>query len=310
MAEAEEVSIPLKQYKTMDTKDFKLEEKFGTDSEEEVLITASETLEVSEAEQINYLEGRETNFVFIFGRSGAGKTAITASLINYLSTECEHGNLVGIDNGDGRRLLETIRNTIRDKRFPDQTRIGSLTHIDIRFEPLKKSKSNLWITFLEMSGENLTAIELRDNTPSQFPPNIDVFFKANNLSMIFVLVTSQQQANRDDALMVTFLDYIIGKDSRFQNSRLLLLVSQWDTFVGEIETEEFIRTRMPLTYARLRKNTNAIRNFSLGRITMVDNFPRIQEYNGEPAEKVFHWIYETLTGKSLVSWWEKFRRYF
>lgn len=294
----------------MDTEDFKLEEKFGTDSEDEAVVVPMETSEISEAEQINYLEGRETNFVFIFGKSGVGKTAITASLVNYLSTECEYGNLVGIDNGSGRRLLETIRNTIRDKRFPDRTKVGTLTEIDIRFEPLKKTKSNLWLTFLEMSGENLTTIELNDKTPSQFPTNIDVFFRANNLSMVFILVTSHQDANKDDAFMVTFLDYIIGKDPRFQNSRILLLVSQWDTFVGEIDTEDFIKTRMPLTYARLRKNTNAVRDFSIGRITMADNLPRIQEYNGEPAEKVFHWIYETLTGKSLVSWWEKFRRYF
>lgn len=293
----------------METKDFKLEEEFGSENKETQPL-AIETQIITEADQINYLEGRETNFVFIFGKPAVGKTAITASIINYLSTECDHGNLVGIDNGDGRRLLEKIRNTIRDRKFPDRTTVGTLTEIDIKFEPLKKTKNNLWLTFLEMSGEDLKSVELNDISPSQLPTNIDVFFKANNLSMIFILVTSHDDANKDDALMVTFLDYIFGKDSRFQNSRILLLVSKWDTFVGEIDTEDFIKNRMSLTYARLRKNTNAMRNFSIGRVITADNKPLIQEYNGEPAEKVFHWIYETLTGSSLISWWEKFKRYF
>lgn len=293
-----------------DTTAFELPEKFGDDTENDTPVVSTEVKTLTEADQINYLEGRETNFIFIFGKPAVGKTAITASLINHLSTDCDYGNLVGIDNGGGRILLEKIRNTIRDKRFPDRTKVGTLTEIDFKFEPLNKSKGNLWLTFLEMSGEDLNKVELNENNPSQLPTDIDVFFRANNLSMIFILVTSHQDANKDDSLMVTFLDYIIGKDLRFQNSRILLLVSQWDTFVGEIDTEEFIRTRMPLTYARLRKNSNAIRNFSMGRITTADGQPRIQEYDSEPAEKVFHWIYETLTGKSLVSWWEKFRRYF
>jgi hypothetical protein len=290
---------------------FPLGEGMGDDNVD-VQSPAQILTEVTESEQINYLEGRETNFIFLFGRSGIGKTAITASIINYLSTGCEYGNLVGIDSGDGngRLLLEQIRSTIRERRFPERTVLGSLTEIEVRFEPLKKSKPHVWITFLDMSGEDLDNVEVKENSPRQLPSKIDVFFKANNLSMIFVLVTSHEDAHRDDSLMVTFLDYIIGKDSRFRNSRVLLLISKWDSFVGEIDTEEFIMSRMPLTYARLRNNTHSIRTFSIGRVISADGKPHIQEYNPVPAENVFLWIYKSLTGKSLgSSWWERLRRY-
>jgi hypothetical protein len=128
--------------------------------------------------------------------------------------------------------------------------------------------------------------------------------------MVFILVTSHNDATRDDSLMVTFLDYIINKDRRFQNSRILLLISQWDTFKGEIDLEDFIEKRMPLTYARLRNATNAFRGFSLGRIQIVDELPFIQEYDSEPAEKVFLWLYKTLTGSHLTTWWQRFRERF
>lgn len=266
----------------------------------------------TEAEQIQYLEGRETNYLFLYGPGQVGKTAITSAMIHYLSTECEYGNLVAIDSGDGRGrlLLQHIREAINDRRFPARTELGSLTEVEIRFEPLRKSLPHLWLTFLDMSGEDLKNVEVTRTSDRQLPSNIDVFFKANDLSMIFVLVTSWEEAQKNDDLMVTFLDYIIGKDNRFRNSRVMLLISQWDTFVGEIEIEEFISKHMKLTYARLRDNSHAIRQFSIGRVIEADGIPHIQEFNGEHSENVFLWTYKSFTGRSLVSWWERLRRYF
>jgi hypothetical protein len=279
-------------------------------------ISSERREQVTEAQQISYLENKETNFVFIFGKRAAGKTVITASLLNYLSSHCDFGTLVGIydessqSSNDGRRTLETIRRKFSEKRLPARTDQGSLTEIDIKFDPLNKSKRSLWLTFLEMAGEDLEKVDLNENSRSQFPTNIDVFFKANNLSMIFILVTSHNEAYKDDSLMVQFLDYIISRDARFQNSRILLLISQWDTFQGVIELEDFLKTRMPLTFARLRKNTNAFRHFSIGRVAKVDDEDFIREYDSEPAEEVFHWLYRTLTGESLKSRWEWLKKYF
>src|SRR5213595_2023861 len=108
------------------------------------LTSVEQREKLTEAQQISYLENKETNFVFIFGKPAAGKTVITASLLNFLSSHCDYGNLVGIydesnqSSNEGRRTLETIRRKFSEKRLPARTDKGSLTEIDIKFEPFNK----------------------------------------------------------------------------------------------------------------------------------------------------------------------------
>lgn len=272
--------------------------------------------EPTEAEQIRYLQNKETNFVFLYGRRQIGKTVITASLLHYLSARCDYGKMYGVHvDGDerslaGRRLLEIFRQRLTQQRLLDRTAIGGPTEIDVRFEPADKSKDHLWLTFLEMAGESLEEIELRDASPGLLPKNIDVFFKANGLSMVFLLVTSHQKASEDDQLMAQFLTYIVNKDRRFANSRILLLISQWDTFAGEVDLDDFLATRMPLTMALIKDVANAHAHFSIGDVIAdVDGQPFLREYHPESAETTFFWLYETLTGQNLRSRWDRFMQW-
>lgn len=266
--------------------------------------------QVSEADQINYLKSKPSNFIFLFGKPGVGKTSILASLIHYLTTVCEQGNIERVGNMEGRRLSERIRYLISANRFPDASSVGTLTQLDCRFVPTKKNLSELNFTFLEMSGEDLKQVDVNLHE-GRLPDNIDVFFKVEGLSLTFILVTSHDRARADDSLMVNFLDYLLAKSASYREARVLLLISKWDEVPGDIDVEDFIRTNMPQTFRKInRRGTNAFRQFSLGSVNEVDGEPFIERYDAESPEKVFGWLYKTLTGKNLFSWVENLRKFF
>lgn len=267
------------------------------------------TEQFSEVEQINYLKSRNTNFLFLFGKNGVGKTAITASLIHYLSAECSEGSVERVGNIEGRKLGERIRYLIANNRFPDRTTVGSLTEVDCCFVPTKKNRKEMWFTFLEMSGEDLKLVDVHDHD-GRLPDNIDVFFKVDGLSLTFILVTSHDECRNDDSLMVNFLDYLIDKSPIYRNSRVLLLITKWDEVTGDIDVEEFIRINMPQTFRKIDKTVNAFRHFTLGKVEdAVDGQLYIREFDVDSPGRVFEWLYRTLTGKRLFGPLSSVRKY-
>jgi hypothetical protein len=266
---------------------------------------------LSEAEQINYLKGKRTHFIFLFGKQGVGKTAITASLIHYLASESEYGNIEMGGDDTGRRLGARIRYLISTGRFPDRTNVGSLTEIDCRFDPAKSGLEELKFTLLEMSGEDLKLVDVNEYD-GKLPDNIDVFFKAEGLSMTFILVTSPDEARGDDQLMVNFLDYLINKSPVYRHSRVLLLMSKWDEVKKKhpnTDLEKFIKENMRQTFRKINRPTNAYRHFSLGEVTEADGQPYISKYDETSPKMVFEWLYRTLTGRDVFGWLERVRRH-
>ena len=241
-----------------------------------------------------------TNFIFLFGKQGVGKTAILASLLYYLNTECHYGNLEKRGDPDGQRVLETIRQPIALHRFPARTTLGDVWALECLFMPSgnRRHLSKLPLTFLEMDGQSLSSVSVMGS--GRLPPDIDIYFKAGNLSLTFLMVTSHHEAQQDDHLMVEFLDYISQKSPRFRDARVLLLITKWDTYPGLENVGDFLKRKMPSTYRRLAKATNAYGVFSLGLVDEnAGGDPYIHEYDSRPARNVFEWIYRTLTGKKL-----------
>jgi hypothetical protein len=255
---------------------------------------------ISQQEQIKYLRNKGTNFIFLFGKQAIGKTAITASIIHYLNTECRYGSLEKNGNRAGQILWENIRQAIADGRFPDRTGIENVFEVESIFVPARNRThlSTLSLTFLEMDGQSLAEVSVKKK--GKLPSNIDIYFKAGDLSMTFIMITSHDEASLDDQLMVNFLDYLNDKSSRYREARVLLLVSKWDKYEGRDNVAEFLAQRMPQTFKRLSKPTNAYGVFSLGTIDdEVDESPFIQKYDSKSAKSVFEWIYQTLTGKQI-----------
>ena len=130
--------------------------------------------------------------------------------------------------------------------------------------------------------------------------------------MTFILVTPKDEARNDDYLMVNFLDYLYEKSPDFRKSRVLLLISKWDGHIGKSNLREFLLSEMPNTYRKISRDSNAVRAFSLGRLSPdhVDGLPYIQKYAPEPAQKVFEWLYESLTGKRMETVLDRVKKWF
>jgi len=257
------------------------------------------------------LRERKTNFVFLFGRPGSGKTAIISSLCHYLSTNPSGAlELRNSDNKEGMFFLKEIFRKGKAGHFLDRTARNKITEIDLMYTP-RKPKKPMNLTFLEMSGEDLTKVELRKDDYSGatsggiLPDNIDVYLKCPKIKMIFLLVTEWKKAETDDILMFEFLDYVRKKQKAFRKPQVLLLVSKWDTYDGihYNNIDAFVRENMKLTYNLLTQIEGSISYFTVGNVVEMENDdtrePLIADMDPTQSDVVKRWIYQSVTGKTI-----------
>ncbi len=274
-------------------------------------------------EQIQYIRSKPTTYVFLFGKTQAGKTAIASSLIHHLQRDLQgdFGLVRNEQNVEGEKLGRQIQSLIQEGRFPNRTSVGAVTHIDLQYRPRDVRKEQVNVTLIEMSGEDLH--ELVVDQKSKLPDNIEVFFKAGNISMIFMLITSAAEAQKDENLMLQFMDYLASKDKKFTQSRIILLISQWDKYFGlNPETvAEFLESKLPAVYAKINRPdaSNAIAKYTLGDVeSNVDGKPFIRVFDHESPKMLWNWLYATITGYPLSdppvvpkkSGFTKFREWF
>lgn len=278
----------------------------------------------TDKELIDYIKRRsqETTFVFFIGTPDSGKTAIISSLIYHMGDRID-GNYramnFGGDNHQSIEIQEKIRDIIRDRRFPDRTSVGDLNNIDVLFKP-SATQPEMRVTFIDMSGERQKSL-LDKTAKGQDKFAVEAFFKAR-ANMMFVLVTSHDSKRHlakdkttrvgDDVWLEKFIVYLENAD--YDTSKLLLLVSQWDTYTGTYSPAQFVFENLPTTSAKLMsiaKTKNMINNFSsysVGEVDQeVDNQPYIKKIDDEHPRKVLSWVYENATGVELykISFWQK-----
>lgn len=282
----------------------------------------SDLQEGREARQIRFLQtvAKETNFVFMFGAAQRGKTVITSSIINFLSSVDARGELSPFrlkrdsnEDGDpGRRLFNNIRRVFAQQRFPERTvLVGEREpiYVNVRFTPHKELDANpLSLSFLEMPGEDLQTVDAPDGGDGQLPPTIKAFMRVKGLTPAFILVTEPEKAFDDDQLMASFIDYINDIDRRFSNSKFLLLVTKWDEYEGNLSVAEFVKEKMRLTHAKLFDPKHSISAFSIGEVDKVDKKPFLKSFDPTYAKQVTNWLYQEFNGQPLYrrSKWHKF----
>lgn len=260
-----------------------------------------------ELAMINKIQKRNTNFVFIFGGSGRGKTVVSSSILNYLSREQANGDLRPIGSSadkpnGGHALLRVLRRTFSQQRFPDRTVLlnGEPIYIDICFTPKNRRDSiPLNLTFLEMPGDVLKRVDVPSGARGELPESINVYLKAKPKNIAFILLTEPNFAADDDQLMTSFIEYIQEENREFEQSKFLLLISKWDTYDEGQNVIEFARTNMPLTYGKINSNNHSISNFTIGEVKFADESAYIAEYQPETTIKVIDWIWKEFTGKPL-----------
>ncbi len=265
--------------------------------------------------QFRRLQDRDSNFVFLFGRQQAGKTVILSSLAYHMGVD-ENGVLETrrrTDNLKGAAYLKQLYKSVREGRFMNRTAVGSLYELDLKYTP-HQPDTPMNFTFLEMSGEDLTKVELSETSAGQLPSNIDIYLKCPNLNLLFMIVVPYEDASDHDYLVIDFLDYLAERKPNFDFSKVLLLISKWDRYEGtrKDEVDIFVKEQMPRTYSRLKANKGTIARYSIGEVTEDNQF--IVNLNQERPETIKRWLYYTITGKRIKdesqSIWNKMKSWF
>jgi hypothetical protein len=255
----------------------------------------------SEAQFLEELRVMQTNFLFMYGDHQAGKSAICASLIYYLMTHPESARFTDrVQQYDaGRAFIRSAVGKIAEKRFLARTPVDSVSLASGRLEPTNKKFASIPITFMEMAGEDLRRL-VAPRGANSFPQHVDVFLSDKALSLVFILVVKHSTISHEkDLMLADFIDYLRSKDARFTNSRILLLVSQWDSYRGDRSVEEFAADYLPLTYASLTGRASAIAAYSVGDVATVDSQPYITRLDSQSPERLVRWIYRTVAGKDF-----------
>ena len=252
--------------------------------------------------QFRKLQDRDTTFVFLFGKQQAGKTVIISSLAYHMGVD-DQGHLETRrrhDNLKGASYLKNLYQTVRSGLFMDRTAVGSLYELDLKYTPARPRKS-MHFTFLEMSGEDLSKVELSEHSAGELPSNIDIFLKCHGLDLVFMMVAPYDEAEDHDHLMIDFLDYVSEKNPQFSYSKVILLISKWDRYEGrQVEdVENFVREQMPRTYSRLKARSGSLARYCIGEVTDTNEY--IVDFNHERPDSIKRWLYKAITGKKIKS---------
>ncbi len=275
----------------------------------------------TESELINFIEGKNTDWILLVGPKSCGKTSIISSIIHYLSEMNKSlGEMKVVRHAEDKRyertnvaLDEVIKDKMEKRIFPGRTMLGSLNHVNIQFNP-NSSKPSVSFTFLDVAGEYFKEFKEGKISSQDFKDHVDVYFKTDpeKVRMSFVLVTSFEEAAETDILLANFLDYIVWKDERYKNAKILLLISKWDEYQGGKSVQDFTRDTMKSTWKKIGRD-GKLASFSLGKIDKIvaedegvtENRGFIVRYDEKPAKKVFRWLYHKTTGKHLQPWWQR-----
>lgn len=267
-----------------------------------------------ELQQIREIQRRNTNYIFLFGAPGRGKTVITSSIVNFLSSVESEGQLSpfdvkeGVDKGNA--LLRKILWVFGQQRFPDRTALTENHEpidVNVRFVPNDSKQKPVNMTFLEMSGESLTVIDAPQGGRGALPSSINVFFNTKDVSISFILVTEHSKAAEDDQLIASFINFVRDENKTFSNSRFLLLVTKWDNYDGGLSVSEFVKLNMRLTYAKLHDKRHSISDFTVGEVGLAGGEPFLKSFNPNPSKGVINWIYSNIYGHPIykASKWKK-----
>jgi hypothetical protein len=260
----------------------------------------------------NDVKNKDSNFVFFFGTASSGKSVILATLLYYLRSQA--GVIrpkIGTPNTqEAEALLYDYFDNISRGILPVGTVRDKVTRLDLVFQPNNKSKKVVPInlTFLEKSGENDNEIR----RGGQYHSSIETYLTAN-LPLTFIIVTSFDQAHKDDILINSFLDKLEKYERNLKSVNIILVVSKWDksgsTNVSEpMILDDFISERLPMTSMRLDTYGLTKTFYTIGELNEVTN--RVTSLSLDTAGVLSKWLYESIVGYPLDyegTFWERIK---
>ena len=260
----------------------------------------------------NDIKNKDSNFVFFFGTASSGKSVILATMLYYMRSRA--GVIrpkIGTPNSqEAEALLYDYFENISKGILPEGTVRDKVTRLDLVFEPNNKSKKvpPINLTFLEKSGENDNEIR----RGGQYHSSIETYLTAN-LPLTFIIVTSFDNAHKDDILINTFLDKLEKYQKNLKSVNIILVVSKWDksgnTGINEtMVLDNFITERLPMTSTRLDTYGLTKTFYTIGELNEDTN--RVTSLSLDTAGVLSNWLYESIVGYPLDyegTFWERIK---
>jgi hypothetical protein len=201
---------------------------------------------------------------------------------------------------------------IRQGILPNRTGRDSVTRLDLVFEPNNRSKKVIPInlTFLETGGEN--HYEIRRG--GQYHSSIDTYLNAN-IPLTFIIVTSYENAHKEDTLINEFFDLLERKEKSLKSINVILVISKWDKSgrVDVADTDEldsFINERLTRTSQRINNYGLSKTYYTIGDIQNHNGDEKIAFLNLSTAEVLSKWLYSSIVGYDIDyagTFWERIK---
>ena len=213
-----------------------------------------------------------TNYVFLYGKSGVGKSTFLGAISNYLLQESEYNIVPNISNPLSIAILNKWVLDLNNGNFPLRTPPGSLIQVEAA---LQDGNKVMPISLLEISGEDLQkgdfanySIFEDDNKYEGLTKKYEDFILNSN---IFILMTSVSRATNEQNYLWQFLVKLHFL-SQQQGSKIkaAIIITHWDTLKkSKITVEKFVEEKMKLLYSQIDKNLLKdveIFPFSVGKV--------------------------------------------
>jgi energy-coupling factor transporter ATP-binding protein EcfA2 len=237
---------------------------------------------------------KNTNYVFIFGYTGSGKSTVLTAINMYMR---QHYRVILNQSGNqtGIRLIHQMMRDVEGGHFPQPTSIGQITEYDTAF---RMNGEDVNLTFLEMAGEDLRKVDV-DTGQEGFPETVQAYLNCPDISISFLIVADYDRvvSRQEDKLILQFLSYLYNEG--IDLSRVGVILSKFDRGRTDMDVEEVIQTYLPQVDKWLTSGDIAqprVFPFSIGDIeSQPEQKDQISEIDLDDCSEVVPWLHEVLS---------------
>lgn len=259
------------------------------------------------------LQAKNSNFIFVFGYTGSGKTTVLAAIDLYIRRKyAKTINPTG--NKEGINHINKIVRNITFGEFPNATPAGTIVEYDVALtHPVSDETVNL--TFIEMAGEDLRKINTddEDSGTGELRSEIKKYLTCPDISISFLLIADYKEriaSLREDDLFMNFFGYVRNLEVPLKN--VGVIVSKFDKEVTDrLFLNNVVEDYLPQT-RRFMENKSIIENakifpFSIGEVVQEEgDEPRIMAIDLRDTDAVVNWLFDSFsefnTATSSWSW--------
>jgi len=257
------------------------------------------------------LQAKNSNFIFVFGYTGSGKTTVLAAIDLYIRRKyAKTINPTG--NKDGINHINKIVRNITFGEFPNATPAGTIVEYDVALtHPVSDETVNL--TFIEMAGEDLRKINTddEDGGTGELRSEIKKYLTCPDISMSFLLIADYKErieTLREDDLFMNFFGYVRNLEVPLKN--VGVIVSKFDKdLTDRLYLNDVVEDYLPQT-RRFMENKSIIENakifpFSIGEVVQEEgDEPRIMAIDLRDTDAVVNWLFDSFSefNTSTPSW--------